>query len=116
MRMLIIVVALLTVPGCTSILLGDASSGEGSMPADERGSAQLAADDAISAAIRRKLSADELLSRYAIGIRTVNGEVTLSGTVGSYEARDRAVQVATATDGVRRVSNRLIVNTNAGTY
>jgi len=37
---------------------------------------------------------------------------TLSGTVGSFPARDRAVQIATDTDGVNSVRNQVMVNTN----
>lgn len=53
-----------------------------------------------------------MVSKYAIGIRTVDSNVTLSGTVGSFPARDRAVQIATGTDGVKNVRNQIMVNTN----
>jgi osmotically-inducible protein OsmY len=47
-----------------------------------------------------------------IGIRTVSGNVTLTGTVGSYPARDKAVNIANGTSGVKSVDNRIAVNTN----
>ena len=72
----------------------------------------MAADNTISATIRRKFGAESTLSQYAIGIRTVDRNVTLSGTVGSFPARDRAVQIATDTDDVNDVRNRIMVNTN----
>jgi osmotically-inducible protein OsmY len=72
----------------------------------------VAADNTISATIRRKFGADSTLSQYAIGIRTVDRNVTLSGTVGSFPARDRAVQIATDTDDVNGVRNSIMVNTN----
>ena len=62
--------------------------------------------------IRQRFSQDPDVSRYTIGIRTVDGSVTLSGTVGSYSIRDRAVQLARTTDGVRAVDSRIVVNTN----
>ena len=94
------------------MLLGDASRSERSVSTDERSTAETAADDAISASIRRQLGADSLVGRFAIGIRSLNGQVTLSGTVGSYAARDRAVAIALGTEGVSKVLNRIVVNTN----
>lgn len=99
-------------PACTSILLGNASTAERGISTDNRSEAQIAADNTVSAAIRRKLSADPAVSQYAVGISTVDGNVTLSGTVGSFAARDRAVEIATGADGVRSVRNRISVNTN----
>jgi len=93
------------------MLLGNPSSGE-SVPAGNRDPLQSSADSAISGTIRQQLSADPDLAVYAIGIRTSSGVVTLSGTVGSYPARDRAVQIARGTKGIQRVDNRMIVNTN----
>ena len=52
------------------------------------------------------------LNDYVIGIRTASGNVTLTGTVGSYPARDKAVSIARNTAGVRSVENRIVVNTN----
>jgi len=112
MRVLIAAMMILSLPACTSLLLGDASSGDGGLSTDQRSSSQVAADDTISATISRKFGADSTLSQYAIGIRTVDRNVTLSGTVGSFPARDRAVQIATDTDDVNDVRNRIMVNTN----
>ena len=66
----------------------------------------------IKVKLRRKLSADSTVNQYAIGIRTVDSNVTLSGTVGSFSARDRAVRIATDTDGVKSVRNQIMVNSN----
>jgi hyperosmotically inducible protein len=112
MRVLIAAIMVLMLPACTSLLLGNASSGDGGVSTDQRSSSQVAADNTISATIRRKLGADSAVSQYAIGIRTVDRNVTLSGTVGSFPARDRAVQIATDTDGVNSVRNQIMVNTN----
>lgn len=94
--------------GCSSMLLGNTSTPE-SAPAR---AAPSAADSAISGEIRRQYSADADLRAYPIGIRTLSGTVTLTGTVGSYPHRDLAVRIASDTDGVQRVDNRIIVNTN----
>ena len=112
MRVLIAVMLVTLLPACTSMLLGNASTGDGNVSIDTRSGSQVAADNTISATIRRKLSADSVVSKYAIGIRTVDSNVTLSGTVGSFPARDRAVQIADDTDGVTNVRNQIMVNTN----
>ena len=116
MRILTAVILATLLAGCTSLLLGTADSGDRDYPTERRSSSQMAADNAISEAIRQKLSADAAVNRYKIGISTIDSAVTLSGTVGSFAARDRVVQIATGTDGVRNVNNRIIVNTNLGTY
>jgi osmotically-inducible protein OsmY len=112
MRLLVAMMLAVTMPACTSILLGDASTSERSVSSDDRSSGQVSTDNAISASIRRKIGADPAVNQYAIGISTYDSNVTLSGTVGSFTARDRAVEIATGTDGVRSVRNRIIVNTN----
>ncbi len=112
MRVLIAARMILSLPACTSLLLGDASSGDGGLSTDQRSSSQVAADNTISATIRRKFGADSAVSRYALGIRTVDRNVTLSGTVASFPARDRAVQIANDTEGVNSVRNQIMVNTN----
>lgn len=93
------------------MLLGNTSSRESTTDSPVA-STSSAADTAISGEIRRRIGADRSLQDYAIGIRSQSGRVTLSGTVGSYEHRDRAVAIARETSGVRAVDNRIIVNTN----
>ena len=112
MRSWLIVILLLFSSACTSMLVGNASSGDGRVATESRSSAQVADDNAISATIRRRLTADAVVGKYAIGIGSAANVVTLSGTVGSFAARDRAVQIAEDTDRVERVTNRIIVNTN----
>jgi len=112
--MRIVVAALLVTGqlGCTSMLLGNNSSGDKSPATADRSSEQIARDHEISAYVRQRLSVDSVTGKYPLGIRTADSRVTLSGTVGSYEARDRAVQIAGETKNVIGVVNRIIVNTN----
>ena len=91
------------------MLLGNGSSTE--RPRTQSG-VSTSADSGISAAIRQQYTADSELAGYTIGIRTVSGAVVLTGTVGSYGARDKAVQIARNTNGVRDVTSRIVVNTN----
>jgi len=66
-------------------------------------------DSSISGQIRQKLVADALVGDFRIGVRTYEGTVTLSGTVGSYVARDRAMDLAKSTTGVITVTNQIVV-------
>jgi hyperosmotically inducible protein len=112
MRVVIAALMIVGLAGCTSMLLGNNTSSDMSSAAPDRSSAQVAQDDAISASIRQQFSADSAVGKYPVGIRTVDRKVTLSGTVGSYEVRDRAVQIASNTQNVASVNNRMTVNTN----
>lgn len=96
--------------GCSGFLLGDRKPA--SVMAPEGGTRTSVQDSAISGEIRQRFNADDELSAYALGIRTSSGRVTLSGSVGNYPARDRAVELARTTNGVREVDNRIVVNTN----
>jgi hyperosmotically inducible protein len=75
----------------------------------ERGSEALA-DASITAKIKSKMALDESVRALDIDVDTVDGVVTLTGNVGSIAVRDRAVELATETAGVRTVQDRLRVN------
>ena len=112
MRVIIAALMIFGLGGCTSMLLGNNTSSDMGSASADRSSTEAAQDDAISASIRQQYSADSALSEYSIGIRTFDQTVTLSGTVGSYQGRDRAVQIASNTKNVEDVINRMVVNTN----
>ena len=57
----------------------------------------------------RQLIRKYLVSVFNIGVRTYEGTVTLSGTVGSILARDRAVSLARETDGVVTVNDQILI-------
>jgi osmotically-inducible protein OsmY len=67
------------------------------------------ADARITSAIKMKLAADPDLSAVAISVNTTDGLVTLSGNVPSDEALSKAIRLALATEGVRRVESTLQV-------
>ncbi len=64
---------------------------------------------AVTAAVKAKLIAEPTISGTRIDVDTLDGVVTLSGTVPTVEARLRAVELAKGTNGVRRVKDRLAV-------
>jgi osmotically-inducible protein OsmY len=69
-----------------------------------------ASDPGVTTAVKTKLAADDTVKAYQIDVDTNGGVVTLSGTVQSQAAKDRAVQLARETDGVSSVDDRLVVN------
>jgi hyperosmotically inducible protein len=67
------------------------------------------ADGTLTAKIKSKMALDDLVKASAIDVDTRDGVVTLSGSVGTAAERQRAVQLARETAGVRTVHDRLEV-------
>jgi len=111
MRAVVLLMLALSASGCTGLLVSDSRSRVPVMEQEES-TGRSPRDNAIVTEIQRKLDQDAELQKYSIGIGIRDGRVTLSGAVGSYPARDRAVSIARGTNGVRSVDNRLVVNTN----
>jgi osmotically-inducible protein OsmY len=111
MRIFILLVLVICLGGCTGLLVSDSRS---RVPVLEPGEStgRSARDNAIVTELQQNLDRDTELRNYTIGIHIREGAVTLSGAVGSYNARDRAVAIARRTNGVRSVQNRMVVNTN----
>jgi osmotically-inducible protein OsmY len=66
-------------------------------------------DSVISNTVRTKLLDDKDLNIFQIDVTTLQGEVQLSGFVGSQADKDRAGSVAAGVDGVRKVHNNLVI-------
>src|SRR5688500_7082724 len=64
---------------------------------------------AITAKIKSKMTLDDTLEARKIDVDTASGVVTLTGTVATEAERQRALQLARETDGVRQVVDRLKV-------
>ena len=71
--------------------------------------ADAAQNTQVSARIKAKLLEDRGLSAFKVDVDTADGVVTLSGTVDSHEAIERALQLALSTEGVRKVISTLQV-------
>lgn len=110
MRALFVLSSILWLSACTGMLMGGGSGSE--RPSSAPRNTQTAADNAISGSLRRQFSADREISQYGIGIRSQGGRVTLTGTVGGYDLRDRIVELTKNTHGVIAVDSRVVVNTN----
>lgn len=71
-------------------------------------------DSLITAKIKTSMAADPQVSALAINVDTANGVVSLMGTVKSEEARQRAIQLAQGTEGVKRVEAQNLRLQHAG--
>jgi hyperosmotically inducible protein len=67
-------------------------------------------DAAITAKVKSAILTDPLLKGASIEVTTVNGVVTLKGTVNDEPDIARAVEVANTQTGVKSVQNSLVVN------
>ena len=109
MRNLVAAIAILGLTGCSAMMVGGAAVGGYQLGKDEREPGVVASDSAITTKIKGKYVADSVVSVFNIGVRTWEGTVTLSGTVGSYIARDQAESIAKGTGGVKAVNNHIVV-------
>lgn len=66
-------------------------------------------DTSITSAVKLKFAADDQVKALDIDVDTKNGVVRLSGTVASQDVATRAVEIASAVDGVKKVRSNLIV-------
>lgn len=109
MRVILILLVSMALTGCTALMVGGAAAVGYQVGKDERTASVVAADSAITTKIKGKYAGDSVVSVFGISVRTYEGTVTLSGTVGSILARDRAVSLARQTDGVKAVNNQIII-------
>jgi osmotically-inducible protein OsmY len=97
---------------CSSMLLGGSATGNPSLGHDPRTAQQLSDDNAITSSIKTRYHVDSVIGKASVGVATYMGTVTLSGTVGSFDVRDRAVSIARNTDKVGSVNNQILVNSS----
>ena len=75
-----------------------------------RGPVRTAEDAAITAKVKTKFAADDLVKAHRIDVDTTRGVVELQGTVRSAAERDRAMQLARQTEGVVDVRDDLRIS------
>ena len=109
MRRLIILLSLLAMSGCTALVVGGAGVVGYQLGKDDRPPSVVTSDSTITTRIKGKYAADDVVSVFNIGVRTYEGTVTLTGTVGSINARDRAESLARETNGVEAVNNQITI-------
>ena len=109
MQVILVMLVSLVLMGCTAMMVGGATAGGYQVDEQERSANRVSEDSAITSEIKGKYAGDSVVSVFNIGVRTYEGTVTLSGTVGSILARDRAGWLARQTDGVRAVNNQIVI-------
>lgn len=115
MRTFGVLIAMGLLCGCTALMVGGAAVGGYQVGKDERPASVVASDSAITTKIKAKYVADSVVSVFNIGVRTWEGTVTLSGTVGSLGAREQAESIAKGTNGVKAVNNLIVVEDRSAT-
>jgi osmotically-inducible protein OsmY len=72
-------------------------------------------DDSLARGVRDRMASDPVVNAYPVNVAARNKVVTLTGTVGSDEAKRQAVRVAREQEGVLDVIDRLRVSEAAAT-
>jgi len=92
----------------------DSSAASGSMSSPTASSSASAAvdDAAITTKVKAAVLAEPGLKSMDINVDTKDGVVTLAGTVGSQDLKQRATQVAQQVQGVKQVSDQLVVKSS----
>lgn len=109
MRNLVILLLAIMSAGCSALMVGGGTSGNNPYTRDESSATRTAADATLSTTVRNKLVSDTGIGSDDLDVSAMNGKVTLSGTVDSYAARERAEKLAIDTNGVVAVDNRIQV-------
>lgn len=109
MRMLLLMMIVTALPGCSAMMIGGNSAGAYEAGTQERTAAQIAADSDITITIRDLYAESPMLERTDVAVSTVAGKVTLAGRVGSYAVRETAERLAIQIDGVKAVDNQIEV-------
>jgi osmotically-inducible protein OsmY len=78
----------------------------------ERSTGTVIDDTTITTKVKSELLAQKDVNSFDIKVQTFNGTVQLSGFVDSQWQIDKAVQIASAVDGVQHVKNNLIHKPN----
>lgn len=93
----------------TALLLSPLALGACSVFDGRESAGQSLDDTAISTKVRTKILADDQLKLRQIDVETLKGVVQLSGFVSTMAEKNKATQVARDTDGVRSVTNSLVI-------
>lgn len=74
-----------------------------------QGAQRALADGSLTAKIKAKMGLDDTVKALNLDVDTVNGVVTVKGVVRSAAEKQRALQLARETDGVRQVVDQVTV-------
>jgi hyperosmotically inducible protein len=106
MRKLIMATAI-----CTGTLIGTVSNAAyAANPEQKQSASEYASDAVVTTKVKGAFVAQSALSALDIGVETVDGKVTLTGTVGTAAEVELASHVARDVEGVKQVQNDLQVD------
>ena len=108
MRFMLMAVVALWLGGCASAVTS--GYGQGGRDPYGRSYEEARADNLISAAVTSALVRDPKVPAIDINVKTLNGVVTLTGSVPSRTIAARAEHLAADVEKVERVDNRLRVS------
>ncbi|MBV7482082.1 BON domain-containing protein [Bordetella sp. BOR01] len=106
MKMRNLIVA--TAVGAGAVFGAVAHAAEGDAPKQSMG--EYASDAVITTKVKAAFVADETLSALDIAVETTDGNVTLTGTVGTEAETEQAARVARDVEGVKQVQNDIKVD------
>ena len=112
---LVLTIAIFAASGCTTTKNTGVAIKEGTTAAGKQVGEKAedvgdkVQDASITAAIKMKFANDELVSASAINVDTNQGHVTLTGTVDSQAALDRALELGRSVDGVKSIHSNLTI-------
>jgi len=66
-------------------------------------------DASVTTRVKSAFAADQAVAATSISVETLNGTVQLSGFAKSQAEKNRAVEIARKTDGVKAVRNDIVV-------
>ena len=103
LRVVAVIVAGMMLSGCAALLIGGAAAGGYYVGKDERSAGEITDDGVITAAVKSRYIADDLVKARNINVDTYRRVVYLRGTVDSAAARERAIELARGVSNVARV-------------
>jgi hyperosmotically inducible protein len=77
--------------------------------AKHEGAGEYVGDSYITTKVKSLLAEDDFLKSFKISVKTLKGDVQLSGTVDSQKAVDKAGEITRSVKGVKSVKNNLTV-------
>lgn len=110
---LVLTVAVFAAAGCTTTkntgtAIKEGTTAAGKQVGETAGDVGVKVEDAsITSAVKMKFANDKMVSASDINVDTTDGNVTLTGAVGSQAEIDRAVQLGQSVDGVKSVHSNL---------
>ena len=116
MRLTIIgglIVLLLVAYGCTPVVVGGAATGAYKAGTDERTVGRLIDDSTITTKVNMAFIDDPMIATSKIDVDTIEGNVMLTGVVGTRVEVERAIEVAQGVEGVVKVIDNLQVGTKS---